>query len=483
MAIGEAGSLATNSPTENQPITVNLTEPLTDPVFALSATNNGGDQFVLRVIGQTLDANGDTTSFTFIIEEWEYHDGPHGATETVNWLAIEKGVHTLKDGRVIEAGTNDISSAARNTGDSVNFNGDFTDPPVVLTSVMSNNDTVAVDSDPSNITASGFDLTLQEEEAEDSVHASETIGWIAIQAGGDADAGTANAFTGVDENVDVLTLGDTFTDGVVLAETQTLNGGDTATVVIDSQTNNSVGVFIEEEQSANSETGHVNETVGIVAFENGVIPCFANGTLIQTPTGPVDVATLKVGDLVETADNGSQRIRWVGRRRLNETDLSQNDRFRPIRIIAGALGQNLPTRDLLLSRQHRMFVCSKVAERMFGKSEVLVSAAQLTALPGIFIDHSVKAVEYIHLLFDDHQLVFAEGAQSESLYLGTEAHKMLSPAGRSEIETLFPNLPDVCGTLQPARYMPPGRLQKRLMARHLKNDKPPLADQNQRQYH
>ncbi|MEL6377278.1 MAG: hemolysin, partial [Pseudomonadota bacterium] len=105
MAFGEAGSITTNSPTENAPITVNLTQPLTNPVFALTATNNGGNQFVLRVIGETLDANGDTTAFTFIIEEWEYHDGPHGAVEDINWIAIEEGVHTLPDGRVVEAGT------------------------------------------------------------------------------------------------------------------------------------------------------------------------------------------------------------------------------------------------------------------------------------------------------------------------------------------------------------------------------------------
>ena len=144
MAIGEVGSITANSPTENQPITVTLTEPLTDPVFALSATNNGGDQFVLRIIGETLDANGDTTSFTFIIEEWEYHDGAHGATETINWLAVEEGVHTLPDGRIIEAGTSSVSSSDQNTGGSATFSGGFTDPPVVLTSVMSENDTTAV---------------------------------------------------------------------------------------------------------------------------------------------------------------------------------------------------------------------------------------------------------------------------------------------------------------------------------------------------
>ncbi|MEJ8561887.1 hypothetical protein QTO30_12140 [Yoonia sp. GPGPB17] len=103
MAIGEAGSITTGSPVANQPITVNLTEALDDPVFAFSATSNGSDDFTIRLTGQTFDADGNTTSFTFIIEEWEYLDGPHPAVETVNWLAIEEGVHTLPDGRTIEA--------------------------------------------------------------------------------------------------------------------------------------------------------------------------------------------------------------------------------------------------------------------------------------------------------------------------------------------------------------------------------------------
>lgn len=475
MAIGEAGSLSANSPTENQAITVTLTEPLTNPVFALSATNNGGNQFTLRITGETLDANGDTTSFTFIIEEWEYHDGPHGATETINWLAVEEGVHTLPDGRIIEAGTSSVSSSGQNTGGSETFSGGFTDPPVVLTSVMSENDTTAVDSDPSNITASGFDLTLQEEEGEDGVHSAETIGWIAIEPGGDATSGTADAHSGVTHDTDVLGLGTTFTNSVVLAETQTLNGGDTATVVIDSQSNTSVGVFIEEEQSANAEVNHTNETVGIVAFEDGLIPCFTAGTLIETPAGNVRVETLSVGDLLETADNGSQKIRWIGRRRLSEADLARNATLYPVRILAGALGNGLPERDLLVSRQHRMYMSSKIANRLFGASEVLVAAIKLTALPGIFVDTDVQQVEYIHMLFDNHELVFAEGTKTESLYLGLQAVTALSSEGRSEISTIFPDVFRQGSDLKAARYIPSGRCQKELVARHRKNNRAALG--------
>ena len=472
MAIGEAGSITTNSPTENQPITVTFTEPMTNPVFALSATNNGGDQFVLRVVGQTLDGDGNTTAFTFIIEEWEYHDGPHGATETINWLAIEEGVHTLPDGRVIEAGTSSVSSSGRNTGINETFSAGFTDPPVVLTSVMSENDTTAVDSDPSNITSSGFRLTLQEEEAENGVHAAETIGWIAIQAGGDATSGTATTHNGVDENVDVLGLGATFTDSVVLAETQTINGGDTATVVIDSQSNSDVGVFIEEEQSANNETGHVNETVGIIAFEDGLIPCFTTGTRILTPSGPVAIEQLKTGDLVETADSGPRKITWMGRQPLELDTLAEHENLRPVRILTGALGHGLPQRDLLVSRQHRMLISSQIAERMFGEREVLVAAIKLIEMPGIYVDEALHDVEYVHILLEGHEIVFAEGARTETLYTGAEALNALSPESRAEVLALFPELALRSSRPEAARYIPTGRRQERLVGRHLKNNKP-----------
>ena len=431
---------------------------------------------MLRVIGETLDGDGNTTHFTFIIEEWEYHDGPHGATETINWLAVEEGVHTLPDGRIIEAGTTLADES--NTG--VTLEGDFDDPPVVLTSVMSENDTTTVDSDPLGISATGFNVRLQEEEGEDGNHANETVGWIAIQAGGDAASGTADTFGGVDENTDVLSLGDTFTNGVVLAETQTINGGDTATVVIDGQTDNTVGVFIEEEQSGDNETNHIDETVGIVAFESGLILCFTKGTHIRTPSGEQPVERLATGDLVTLhqgprADTDMQApVMRIFRRDLDKAALRANPKLYPVRIMAGALGGGLPKRDLLVSPQHRMLVSSRIAERMFGSAEVLIPAIKLTDCPGIFVDDTVAAVSYFHLLLEKHAVIFAEDAPTETLYTGKEALKTLSEDARTEILSIFPELSDDRHVPSHARAVPPNQRAKHLVKRHLKNAKPLL---------
>jgi len=471
MAIGEAGSITTGSPGENDPITVLLTEPLTNPVFAFSGTSNGPDDYVIRLVNQTFDSDGNTTSFSFILEEWEYLDGPHPAVETINWLAIEEGMHTLADGRIIEAGTSDVSSGFRNDGIDETFEADFDAPPVILTSVMSNEDTITIDSDPSQITRDGFRLTLQEEEGQDGIHASETIGWIAIQAGGDAENGTASV-TGdtVTQTVDTFGLGATFDDSVVLVETQTLDGSDTANVSIDGQSNSDVDIFIDEEQSGDAEVNHTTEVVGIIAFEDGLIPCFASGTLIDTPQGAIDVAKLHCGDLVATADHGPQVIRWRGSRRINAAELAKTPTLRPVRIVAGALGASLPDRDLLLSRQHRLLVRSPVAERMFGRKEVLIAAIALVCLPGVYVDETVNEVTYHHLLLDDHQILRAEGAAAESLYLGRMAQGAMSAEARNEIRAIFPQL-QVDANQPPARIIPSLARQKRLAARHAKNGK------------
>ncbi len=216
-------------------------------------------------------------------------------------------------------------------------------------------------------------------------------------------------------------------------------------------------------------------TVTYAAFENGTgVPCFTRNTLIRTQRGDVPIQDLHPDELVSTVGDGFQPIRWIGRRRLDATALANNPKLRPIRIMAGALGGGMPNRDLLVSRQHRMLVNSKIAMRMFGASEVLIPAVKLISLPGIFIDEEVEAVEYYHLLFDRHEIIFAENAPTESLFTGPEAFNALTAEARLEIFTLFPDLADVTRLSDPARYIPRGRQQNQLIARHLRNRKPLL---------
>ena len=83
----------------------------------------------------------------------------------------------------------------------------------------------------------------------------------------------------------------------------------------------------------------------------------------------------------------------------------------------------LPKRDLMVSRQHRMVARSGIVKRICGAMAVLVAAIRLTELPGVHVDEGVSQVEYFHLVFEKHQIVYAEGAPSESFLLNADTVK------------------------------------------------------------
>lgn len=202
---------------------------------------------------------------------------------------------------------------------------------------------------------------------------------------------------------------------------------------------------------------------------NAEVPCFCAGTWITVPGGLRRVEELAAGDEVMTLDHGPQRIRWIGERTLNAAELAASPKLRPVHILQGSLGQGQPERDLDVSRQHRMVVSSQIAKRMLGVSRSLVSAIRLTALPGIYVDVVATDVRYFHLLFDRHEIIFAEGAPTESLYLGERALQAIGDAARDEICTLFPEFASGKWQATPAAHLPTNVQQKRLVGVHARN--------------
>lgn len=203
------------------------------------------------------------------------------------------------------------------------------------------------------------------------------------------------------------------------------------------------------------------------------IPCFTRGTRIETAVGEVNVEDLKVGDLVMTKDKGLQPIRWIGSRFIERSSLAANRDLRPIRVSKGALGNNNPTRDLLVSPQHRILVRSKVAQRMFDVGEVLVAAKQLLEVVGIDVDNEVEEVEYFHFLLDEHHVVISNGAESESLYTGPRALRSVGRAALEEIYTTFPELRESDPEMVTvgARLFLTGSEGRKLAKRHARNRK------------
>lgn len=218
--------------------------------------------------------------------------------------------------------------------------------------------------------------------------------------------------------------------------------------------------------------GHVGN-LSVNRVSDNFVNCFTAGTLIDTPDGPRRVEELVAGDVVLTRDNGVQILRWTGGRPLHLHE--GNGHLRPVRIAAGALGQGTPVQDLCVSPQHRVLIRSAIARRMFGAEEVLVAAKHLVGLPGIDLDHGAETVTYLHLLLDRHEIVFSNGAATESLYTGPQALKAVPASARAEILALFPELAEdgdgAAGPI-PARMLICGRQGKQLAERHRTNCRP-----------
>ena len=170
------------------------------------------------------------------------------------------------------------------------------------------------------------------------------------------------------------------------------------------------------------------------------IVCFTPGTIISTPTGSVRIEKMRVGDLVITADNGLQAVRWIGKKYVSGARMQAHPHLRPVRIKAHAFGQNRPERDLVISPQHRMHLKSKQAQLMFGEYEVLVPAKGLINDKSIVSDYASPKIEYIHIMFDKHQLVQANGVWSESFHPGSVGLDAIEEQARRELFEIFPQL-------------------------------------------
>lgn len=171
--------------------------------------------------------------------------------------------------------------------------------------------------------------------------------------------------------------------------------------------------------------------------------CFVRGTRIETDRGEVAVERLCVGSRVWTRDHGYQPIRWIGR-----AQRPAQGRLAPVRIAAGVLGNR---RDLLVSPQHRMMLRGWQTTLLFDAPEVLVPAIALCNGRQIRQDPG-GVVDYFHILFDRHEIILAEGAETESFHPGHAGVRALDAAARAELLELFPDLACIAaGAPRPAR--------------------------------
>ncbi|CUH78833.1 hypothetical protein TRM7557_02064 [Tritonibacter multivorans] len=169
------------------------------------------------------------------------------------------------------------------------------------------------------------------------------------------------------------------------------------------------------------------------------LACFVAGTLMDTPDGPRRVEDLRPGDLVLTEDAGAQPIIWAGQRTV-----AGQGKFAPITISKGTLGAE---RDLQVSPQHRLLIAGWMAELYFGEDEVLAPAKALVNGDTIY-RAPCDAVTYVHVMFEQHQLVTTAGLISESFLPGPQGLNGWPCEMSEELFALFPELrysPDACG--------------------------------------
>jgi hypothetical protein len=190
------------------------------------------------------------------------------------------------------------------------------------------------------------------------------------------------------------------------------------------------------------------------------IICFTPGTRILTPRGERPVETLREGDMVVTRDHGPRPIRWVGRRTV-----PGRGEFAPVRVGPAVFGT--ASGGLLVSPQHRLLVTGYHAELLFGSDEVLVAAKHL--LGGTDACRApCAAVTYIHLMFDRHEVIYAEGFATESFFAGEEALTAVDAPAREELFAIFPELRSGASqhreTARPCLRAPEARLLRERLA-------------------
>jgi hypothetical protein len=196
-----------------------------------------------------------------------YLDRKH-TEETVSYLVVEAGEYTLSDGTTVEVGS--VDSRASFTP--VSFSRTFDGKPVVLSQSQTVNGGQSVVVRQQNVTTDGFEVKLQEEEAQ-GPHAEESIGYVALDPStrsGMPDFEVGTTGTTVRHKWSAIDFDRSFgSTPLFVACMQTHEGGDSAGLRYRSLTSDGVEVFVEEEESEDSETWHASEDVGYLAFEPG----------------------------------------------------------------------------------------------------------------------------------------------------------------------------------------------------------------------
>ena len=254
----ETGEIAVSSEWARVPLTTSFINPI---VVAGPPSFNNAKPCTVRI------RNVNKTGFDIKITEWDYLDGKH-PSETVSYLVMENGRHTLPDGAAVEAGS--FTGAA--SFKTMAFTSAFATVPVVLSTVVSMNDAKTVNGRIKSITTSRFMYQYQEQEKNTNRHRDETVHYIAWEPGNGmigtlqyAVAKTASAVTNAWYNEKYKSA--LSQPPLLLAGMQTANDSHPAALRVQNQTAAGFQVKAEAEMSKNNRTKHSAETVGYITLD------------------------------------------------------------------------------------------------------------------------------------------------------------------------------------------------------------------------
>ncbi|NIZ09226.1 Hint domain-containing protein [Pseudooceanicola sp. HF7] len=161
---------------------------------------------------------------------------------------------------------------------------------------------------------------------------------------------------------------------------------------------------------------------------------FTEGTQITMANGMQRaIQDLRIGDRILTRDNGPQELRWIGHSTIRAVGA-----FAPIVIRAGELAN---TNDLVVSPNHRLFIYQREDTLGIGRKEMLVRARHLVNGTTIY-QMDGGFVEYYQLLFDNHEIIYAEGIAAETMLLNAAAQATLMPDLDENFSGILPGQSD-----------------------------------------
>jgi fibronectin type 3 domain-containing protein len=257
----EVGSVEVTQEDKDQWHTVTLQNNFTDPVVVMGPVSyNGKQPCTVRV------RNIASNQFEFQIDEWDYLDGKHPNQETISYMVVEQGEYIFSE-MVIEAKS--ITGITHEWTD-VAFDHAFDDAPVVLAQCASYNGKAAVTTRLQNVSAAGFSLRLQEQEANEDYHPNaEQVCVIAFEqvTGGDT---IIISHAAIDDTWQTIEFNPAIPCAGLFAQMQTYAGNNACALRYRNLTEAGCEIKVQEEQSADEETGHNAEDVGYVVLEEGV---------------------------------------------------------------------------------------------------------------------------------------------------------------------------------------------------------------------